>query len=180
MKNLLRGLFLASVIGVLIVNVVVAAPHITTITIPAAQALSSPAPRGDTCIISNSFFIPRGTRSAYLAVAFTDTSTGPTTTSDSIQIALQKGTVISGALAPDSIWDNVVEMNPLSMNKTNRSLSMQRWLSPDSTHVGAFALGGMHRWIVYGGQGTGGQVNFADTTAVAYIIKCAIELDGFE
>jgi hypothetical protein len=182
MKNLLRGLFLASVIGVLIVSVALSAPHETTLTIAASKVLATQSPLGDSCVKSTPFFIDRNSRSAFLVVAFSDTNLGPVGGSDSIQVALQKGIVLttSDILAPDSVWETVVEMNPLAVNKTLTSLSMQRYLSPDSTDVGAWQLGGMHRWIAYAGQSSAGAVEHADTMVVEYVIKCYIETEGYE
>ena len=184
MKNLLRGLVLATVIGVLIVSAAFAGPHKTTFKLAIGDeiATGSTGPFGDSIKIGNPFFIPRGTRSAYLVVAFSDTGLGPVGGSDSIQLALQKGIQlkVGDILALDSLWDTVVEMNPLCVNKTVTSLSMQRYLSPDSTNVGAWALGGMHRWVLFGGQSGAGALEHADTMEAAYTIECYIETEGYE
>ena len=184
MKHLLRGLLLAAVIGVLIASVAFAGPHLTTFTLAIGDeiAAGSTGPFGDSIKLGTPFRIPYGTRSAYLVVAFSDTGLGPVGGSDSIQLALQKGIVLESGdiLAMDSLWDTVVEMNPLCVNKTLTSLSMQRYLSPDSTDVGAWGLGGFHRWVLFAGQSGAGAIEHADTMEAAYTIKCYIETEGYE
>lgn len=182
MKTLLRGLCLIALAGVLIVNVALAGPIEKTVTIPASKVLAIGPVYGDSIIYSTPFFVPSGTRYAYLAAIVTDTSTGTAATSDSVQVALQKGLVYktSDVLAPDSCWDNVVELNPLSFNKTNRSLSMQRYLSPDSCYTGPYQIGGMHRWAIYAGQSGAGAGQRADTMLVAKTLKLVLECEGNE
>ena len=182
MKTLLRGLCLTLVAGVLIVGVASAGPIHMTITVPASKVLAVGPVYGDSIIYSAPFVLPYGTRGVYLAAAISDTSTGAGNNSDSIQVALQKGLALttSDVLAPDSVWDNVLELNPLSLAKAKRSLSMQRYLSSDSIATGPFQIGGTHRFAIYAGQSGLGAGEDADTMSVAYTIELYLECEGHD
>jgi len=108
----------------------------------------------------------------YISVIVKDTGAGNGALTDSLAVTLQKGFDHASAddLVSDSAWIDVVTLAAFDPTKM---FDIHQFMSVDSVNLGAFEIGGLHRFLLHKG---GGQT--LDTVNGDYTIKVFVEAEG--